>query len=110
MDKETEQKINQLTMIEQSMHQLLSQKQGFQAQLMEVESALSELDRTDKAYRIVGNIMVAADKKPLKEELGSKQDILNLRIKNIEKQENSLKDKAKSVQTEVMETIRKEKK
>jgi chaperonin cofactor prefoldin len=62
MEKETEDKISQLGLLEQNMHKYLNQKQSFQAQLMEIESALSELKSTKKAYKIVGNIMVSAER------------------------------------------------
>ena len=44
VSKETEQKIQQLQLIEQSMQQFLMQKQSFQTQLVEIESALKELE------------------------------------------------------------------
>ena len=58
VSQETEQKISQLQMFEQSLQGFLGQKQQFQMQLVEVESALGELENTEKAYKIVGNIMV----------------------------------------------------
>ncbi len=41
--KNTEEKMQQLQMIEQNMQQTLSQKQQFQMQLMEIDSALKEI-------------------------------------------------------------------
>ena len=87
LSKETEQKISQLQMFEQSLQNFLGQKQQFQVQLVEVESALSELDTTEKAYKIIGNIMVEADKNELKADIQSKKEMLDLRIKTMEKQE-----------------------
>ena len=72
VSKETEQKIGQLQMFEQSMQNFLGQKQQFQVQLVEIESALGELENTDKAYKIVGSIMVESDKNELKTDLQSK--------------------------------------
>ena len=44
----------------------------------------------------------------MKEDLINKQDVLALRIKNIEKQENKLKEEASQIQNEVMENLKKE--
>ena len=44
VSKETEKKINQLQLLEQSMQNLSMQKQQFQLQQVEIESALKELD------------------------------------------------------------------
>ena len=108
VSKETEQKIGQLQMFEQSMQNFLGQKQQFQVQLVEIESALSELDNTEKAYKIVGNIMVEADKKDLKADLQSKKEMLELRIKTMERQEAQVREKASKLQSEILKKIKKE--
>ena len=100
--KETETKLNQLQMLEQSMQNLLMQKQQFQLQQVEIESALKELEKVNEAYKIVGNIMVLSKKDDLKADLTSKKEIVELRIKNMEKQENQLREKASKLQNEVL--------
>ena len=105
---DTEQKIGHLQMLEQSLQSFLGQKQQFQMQLVEIESALSELADTPKAYKIVGNIMVEADKVELKSDLESKKETFELRIKSIEKQENQVREKASKLQAEVLKTMKKE--
>ena len=108
VSKETEQKIGQLQMFEQGLQNFLGQKQQFQVQLVEVESALSELDNTDKAYKIVGNIMVETDKNELKSELQSKKEMLELRIRTMEKQETQVRERASKLQSEILKNIKKE--
>ena len=108
VSKETEQKIGQLQMYEQSMQSFLGQKQQFQVQLVEVDSALSELQNTNKAYKIVGNIMVEADKDELKSDLQSKKEMLELRIKTMERQEAQVREKASKLQSEILKKIKKE--
>ena len=108
VSKETEQKIGQLQMFEQSLQNFLGQKQQFQVQLVEVESALGELENTDKAYKIVGNIMVESDKNELKADLQSKREMLELRIKTMEKQESQVREKASKLQSEILKKIKKE--
>ncbi len=104
--KEVEQKINQLQILEQSISTLVAQKQQFQMQIVEIESALSELEKTDTAYKIVGNVMVLSEKEGLKKELTDKKDITELRVKNLEKQETRIKEKTTKMQSEVMEDIK----
>ena len=105
ISKESEKKINQLQMLEQSMQNLLIQKQQFQLQQVEIESALKELEKVDKAYKIVGNIMVLSTKDDLKNDLKSKKEVIELRIKSMEKQENQLRDKASKLQDEVLKEM-----
>jgi len=95
ISKDTEQKIAQLQLYEQSLQNILMQKQQFQSQSLEIESALKELETTKEAYKIVGNIMVA-----------SKKETMALRIKTLEKQEKQIRDKAKKLQEEVSKKIK----
>ena len=106
VDKNTEAKIQQLQMFEQSLTNLLSQRQQFQTQLIEVESALTEIKDTPSVYKIVGNIMVSGDKQKIEKDLRSKKEVVQLRIKNLEKQEDQIKEKAKKIQTEVMQEMK----
>ena len=106
MSKEIEEKIKQLQLSEQSLQALLNQKQGLQVQLLEIDSALKELDKTEEAYRIIGNVMVLADKPDLQAELGSKKETIELRVKSIDRQESATREKATAMQKEVMEGMK----
>jgi len=110
VEKETEKKISQLQMMEQGMQGFLMQKQQFQGQLVEIESALKELVKSKEAFKIVGNIMVSTEKKELEDDLKKKKEIVELRIKTLEKQENQIKEKASSIQEEVMKELKEKKK
>ncbi len=105
--KEAEAKLGQLQMLEQNLQSFLLQKRNFQTQLIEIESALSEIENTSSAYKIVGNIMVAADKETLKKDLGQKKEMLDLKIKTLEKQEGKLKEQVTSIQQDVMKNLKK---
>jgi prefoldin beta subunit len=106
---EAHDKLGQLQLIEQNLQNFLMQKQNFQSQLIQIENAVEEIEKSTKktAYKIVGPLMIESDVNSLKEDLKSKKEVLELRIKNIEKQEDKLKDKAKSVQEEVMKDLNK---
>lgn len=106
-----DEKIEQLQMIEQNVQSFLMQKQQFQQQLIEIESAASEMVKSKQVYKVMGNVMISADKEELSKELSAKKEELELRIKTLEKQEERLKEKAKSLRDEVMKDMdRKEKK
>lgn len=106
MEKEAEQGINQLQLFEQSLQTLLMQKQQFQLQLAEIDSALKELETTSDAYKIVGNIMALTKKEDLKKDLNEKKEITELRIKSMEKQETQIKEKASKLQEEILKKIK----
>jgi prefoldin beta subunit len=104
---ETQEKINQIQIIQQNIQNLSMQRQQFQIQETEIESALSELEKTETSYKIIGNIMVKTDKETLKKDLQEKHEMLKIRINTIEKQEDKMREKAESLQQEVMKEIEK---
>ncbi len=104
-EKDLKEKIQRLQLMEQSAQSLAAQRQQFQAQITEFDSALAELEKAEKAYKIIGNIMVSGDKKKLSEDLKSRLEIMDIRVKAIEKQEKDLKDKAAKLQQEVLKEV-----
>lgn len=109
MPQETKERIGQLQLLEQNIQNFALQKQQFQSQLFEFESAIKELESTDAAYKIVGNIMIHSKKDTLKKELEQKKEIAELRIKNLEKQEKQLREKAQKLQDEVLGNMKENK-
>ena len=110
VSKETESKIVELQTMEQNLQNFAMQKQRFQVSLTETENAIEELNKTkEDSYRIIGSIMVKTNKDELLKDLKEKKDIIDLRIKNIEKQEVKIREKAQELQKEVMQKIENEK-
>ena len=100
--KEQEEKLNKLQLLEQSRQTINVQKQNFQIKLMETESAIKELNKTQEAYKIVGNVMLKKEPKELLKELEDEKEKLGLRIKSLDKQEETIRDKMKRLQDEIM--------
>lgn len=107
LDKETQEKIQELQSYEQTLHSLLIQKQAFQIELTETENAFLEIGKSkDDIFKLVGNIMIKAEKKKVEEELKRKKELLSLRLNSIESQESSLIDKAEELKKEIMKKIK----
>lgn len=94
--------IKKLQQNEQNLQGILMQKQQFQTQLIEIESALKELGSSKESYKIIGNIMVKSEPEDLKKELEEKKRTIDLRIRSFEKQEADIKERSKKLQ-EAME-------
>jgi len=108
MEKDVQEKIAKLQGLEQNLQNFLMQRQQFQTQLMEIDSALDEIEKTDSAYKIVGNIMVKTGKEDLKKDLTQKKELMEVRITSLEKQESKLQEKAQELKDEVMKNLKKE--
>lgn len=108
-NKEGEAKMAQLQLLQQNLQGLLVQKQQFQMQFNEIESALKETKDAQKVYKIIGNIMVLSTQTDIEKDLNEKREVVELRIKNIETQEERLRKKAEELQKEVMQDLKKDK-
>jgi len=106
MNEETENKIKEMQLIDQNLQHVLMQKQSFQTQLLELDSALEEIETTSEQYKIVGSIMVKSEKEALKKDLKSKKEIFELRLKNLDKQEIQFKENASHLQNELLQELK----
>ena len=107
LDKDTQQKIQELQGFEQTIQQLLIQKQAFQLELTETENAISEISKSkDDIFKMTGNIMIKVEKKTVEKDLKKKQELLSLRLKSIEKQESELSKEVEKIREEVMKKIK----
>jgi len=102
-------KINQLQLLQQNLQNIMLQKQQVQNQLVELDSALTELKGTDKAYKIIGKIMLAASNENISKDLEQKKEVADLRLKSFIKQEEKLQQSIENLQKEIMEEMKKEK-
>lgn len=94
INKETQEKIQELQALEQSLQAILLQKQAFELELSETENALAEISKSNSdVYKIVGNIMIKFSAEDISKELNEKKEIISLRLKSLEKQESPLKEK-----------------
>jgi len=111
IDKETQKTLQELQMGEQNFQNFLMQKQAFQLELNEAESALEEVKKAeDEVYKIAGGVMIKAKKEDLVKELSEKQKILKMRVKSIENQEKILKEKLDSTKKELEKKFTEKKK
>jgi prefoldin beta subunit len=103
--KDRDKKIQEMQILEQSVHQILMQKQAFQMELSETQAALKELEKADdEVFKIVGQLMIKAKKSELKQELLSKEKILKVRTDNLSNQEEILTKKMEEIRDKVLDS------
>ena len=101
--KNQDQKIQHIQILEQNLQNLLLQKQAFQMELSETQSALKEIENSgDEVFKIIGQLMLKTEKQKIKKELSNKKEILELRLNSIEKQEASLTEKLEEIREELI--------
>lgn len=105
MNEQMQEKIGQIQLIQQNLENFGMQRQQFQLQQTEIESALSEMENSNTVYKIIGNIMILSDKDKLRKELDEKREMLSIRIGTIEKQEDKLRLKVEELQKDIMQGL-----
>ena len=96
-------KIQEMQILEQNLQNLFLQKQSFQIESSETLSALKEIKNSeDEIFKIVGQLMIKSDKAKVEEELSNKEKFLEIRMKSIDKQENSLTEKLEKIREEII--------
>lgn len=102
MDKDTQEKLQELQMIEHNIQNISMQKQAFQIELSETESSLEEVEKSgEDIYKITGQIMIKAKKTEIAKELKEKKELLNLRLKTIVNQEKVLSEKVDNLRKSI---------
>ncbi len=103
------QKLQELQMLEQGLQNLLLQKQSFQMEFSETESALQAIEESgEEVFKIIGQLMIKTEKSKVKEELENKKKMIELRIKTMETQETSVTEQLNKLREELMKTEKKE--
>jgi prefoldin beta subunit len=109
LTKEAQEQFRKLQVFEQNIQAIEQQKQQLQSQQMEAESALTELKKSDVAYKMIGGLMVKADKEELLNDIEQKQEIIAIRLKSVEKQEEQTKKRIEELQKDLLSNMEEKK-
>tara|TARA_B100002003_G_scaffold207958_1_gene202412 strand:+ start:654 stop:1025 length:372 start_codon:yes stop_codon:yes gene_type:complete len=107
LDEETQQKIQQLQMMEQTFQQLLMQKNAFSMEQNETDFIIKEVEKTEgEISRIIGNqVVIKTTKEAVLEDMKKKKELIDTRMKSIDEQEKEFSEKIESIRNEVMKKI-----
>ena len=107
VDSNTQKIIQELQSYEQTIQNIIMQKQSLQLELNEVNNALTELTNYNgDVFRILGGIMIKAEANKTKKELEENKKNLDMHLASFEKQEKDVTEKALKLRKEVMSKIK----
>ena len=96
--------MQEMQILEQNLQNILMQKQAFQMEFSETQNSLKEIkDSQEDVFKIVGQLMIKTDKNKMQEELTNKEKMIDLRIKSLEKQENTLSEQLTKLRDKILE-------
>lgn len=85
--------MQEMQMLEQNLQNILMQKQAFQMEFSETQASLKEIKESKgDVFKIVGQLMIKTDKDKMEKELVDKEKMIDLRIKTMEKQEETFSE------------------
>lgn len=101
-NKEIEEKIEELRILESQLQGFLAQKQSLQLEINEINNALNETKKTDgEIYKIVAGIMLRTGKMNVNKELNEKRKIIDAKISAMDKQEQILEKNSSDLRSEI---------
>ncbi len=104
---QVQERIQRLQQLQNTMQQLLIQRQRIEMEMAESDKALqvlNEIADETKVYRSVGAVLVEKPRDKVIKELEERKEFLEMRVKVLQRQEDKTKEKLTSLQ----ETLQKE--
>ncbi len=103
-----QQQLLRLQQLQQTLSALLAERQRLEAELLEINSALEELDKMDEGavvYKAVGPVLVKVSKDKLTVELKDRKELTETRLKVLEKQDAKMRVQIESVQKDIQRSM-----
>jgi prefoldin beta subunit len=90
---ESQQMLQSAAILQQQLQNILTQKEAIGIQVLEIKKALDELAKAgDKEiYKIAGPILIKSQKTDVLKELKERDEMFDLRLKSLEKEEKRIK-------------------
>ena len=104
-----QERLLRLQQLQQTLQQVLTQKQQLEVELLEIDQALTELEKTDEntsIYKSIGSLLIKSGKDTVTKDLEEKKDLSNMRVSVLTKQENRLRTQVKELQDKLEKDLR----
>ena len=108
LSSEAQQYLMQLQMVQTQLQNIAMQKDSISMQNFEMEKALDELKKInekDDVFKAVGPILIKSNKADMLKELKEKKELGEIRMKNLNKQEEKLQEKIREGQNKLQEML-----
>ncbi len=98
--------VEDLQILEQQLQSILIEKQSMEAEINEIDNAVLELGKTqDEVYKVLGGIMMRADKNNLVKELDEKKKLISARVKSIERHEDAVSKRVDEMREQIRQSL-----
>jgi len=104
-----QERLLRLQQLQQTLQSVLTQKQQLELELLEVDQALSELEKTSNdgvVYKSIGSLLIKTEKPKVTTELNEKKELANMRVSVLSKQEERLRSQIKELSDKLQRDLR----
>jgi len=107
LDQETQGKIQELQIMEHGFQQLLMQKNAFSMEANETDFIIKEVEKTQgEVSRIIGSqVVIKSTKEEVLKDMQYRKQLIEKRMKDIDKQEKEFSENIESLREEIMKKI-----
>ncbi|RLG75886.1 MAG: prefoldin subunit beta [Thermoprotei archaeon] len=101
---EVQQNLVKLQQLQNQLAQIVTERNILQNELREIEKALAilrELGEDAEVYRSAGHLLIRVKKEDAVKELEDRKEIIEIRLKSLEKQESLVRSRINEVQSQV---------
>jgi len=96
--------VNRYNQAQAQLQSVLLRKQQYEAELREVDKAISEIEKLPqdaKIFKSVGNFLIQQSKDVALQELKDRKELLELHVKTLAKQESMLREQLEKLKEEL---------
>ncbi len=107
---EVQQQIVKLQQLQAQLNQVLAEKSVLEQELREINRALEvlkEVPEDGEVYRIAGHLLVRVKKNDVEKELSERKELIELRLKTLEKQESLIRQQISELQSKISKSLSK---
>jgi len=104
-----QERLLRLQQLQQTLQNILVQKQQVELELLEVDKALEELEKTPDdgvIYKSVGSLLIKTEKSKVTEELKERKELANMRVSVLGKQEERIRSQIKELNEKLQRDLR----
>jgi len=105
---EVQQQIVKLQQLQAQLNQVLAEKSVLEQELREVSRALEvlkDIPEDGEVFRVAGHLLVRIKKSDAEKELNERKELIELRLKTLEKQESLLRQQISDLQSKIQRSL-----
>ncbi|MEM2342302.1 MAG: prefoldin subunit beta [Candidatus Bathyarchaeia archaeon] len=104
-----QERLLRLQQLQETLQTILTQKQQLDLELLEIDRALSELEKVSDdtvIYKSIGSLLIRTEKSKVISELNERKELVSMRVSVLTKQEERLRSQIRELQEKLQKDLR----